>query len=121
MKVVVVSEDFRSISGKAGKARRFLVFEAARGARPVLERYYELPADAPTYHDLHDDDTTPFPFDGMELITGEAGVGFSERLLRRGTRVHITDERDPLTAVALLMSEQLPSKAPTPQDTAGCS
>ena len=39
MKVAVVSEDFRSLSGPAGKARRFLLFEAKQGQRPVLERY----------------------------------------------------------------------------------
>ncbi len=38
MKIAVVSEDFRTITGKAGKARRFLLFEAETGKRPQLER-----------------------------------------------------------------------------------
>ena len=55
MKIAVVSEDFRSVTGKAGKARRFLLFEAQRGRRPQLQRYLQLPEDLPTYHDLHSD------------------------------------------------------------------
>lgn len=42
-------------------------------------------------------------------ITGEAGDGFLERLARRGTQVHITSERDPHTAVELLLEDRLPA------------
>lgn len=121
MKVAVVSEDFRSLSGPAGKARRFLLFEAQRGRRPRLERYFELPKDFPTYHDLHEDDKTFHPIDGMALIAAEAGEGFSERLARRGTQVHITSEPDPHTAVALYLEGRLPAKAPSPPKQTQCS
>ena len=53
MKVAAVSEDFLTLSGKAGKARRFLVYEAERNRTPLLERKYELPAHVPAFHDLH--------------------------------------------------------------------
>lgn len=120
MKIAVVSEDFRSITGKAGKARRFLFFEAERGKRPQLEKYLELSEDLPTYHDLHEDDDTRHPLDGLVLITGEAGDGFRERLARRGTQVHITSERDPHTAVELLLEDRLPALNPTPRDASHC-
>jgi hypothetical protein len=120
MKIAVVSEDFRSITGKAGKARRFLVFDAAQGRRPELVQYLELPDGQPTYHDLHEDDETPHPVDGMVLVTGEAGEGFRERLARRGTQVHITPERDPHTAVVLLLQDSLPSLDPIPKDESDC-
>lgn len=120
MKVAVVSEDFRSLSGKAGKARRFLLFEAQKGRRPQLESYFELPNTCPTYHDLHQDDETHHPIDGMVLITSEAGEGFRERLARRGTQVHITSERDPHTAVALLLEGKLPGKEPNTGDGCHC-
>ena len=74
MRIAIASEDFRSITGKAGKARRFLLFEAERGKRPHLTKYLELAKDQPTYHDLHDDDDTVHPLDGLVLITGEAGA-----------------------------------------------
>jgi len=113
MKIAVVSEDFRSLSGPAGKARRFLLFEAVKGERPRLEKYFQLPEHCPTYQDLHENDKAFHPLDGIALITAEAGEGFRERLARRGTQVHITTERDPHTAVALLLDGRLPRKMPT--------
>lgn len=120
MKVAVVSEDFHTLSGPAGRARRFLVFEASRGNRPQLKHYLELPEHVPSYHDLHDDDSPLHPLDGMVLITGEAGAGFAERLARRGTRVVITDERDPHTAVTRWIEGDLPSRDPSPRDPGHC-
>ena len=120
MKVAVVSEDFRTLTGRAGRARRFLLFEADEGRPPQLETRVELPAECPTYHDLHEDDETPHPLDGMVLITNEAGEGFRERLAKRGTQVHITSERDPSTAVALLLEGKLPAKAPAPRQESHC-
>jgi hypothetical protein len=121
MKVAVVSEDFRSLCGPAGKARRFLLFGAERGNRPQLEQYLELPADFPTYHELHEDDDAFHPIDGMVLIAAEAGEGFRERLARRGTQVHITTERDPHTAVSLFLEGRLPEKAPSPPKASQCA
>ncbi len=120
MKIAVVSDDFRTLTGKAGKARRFLFFQAEKGKQPELETQVELPAQCPTYHDLHEDDETPHPLDGMVLITNEAGEGFRERLAKRGTQVHITSERDPYTAVVLLLEGKLPAKAPTPRQESHC-
>lgn len=112
MMIALVSEDFHILTGQAERARRFLLFEVEKGHRPRLARYFELPADMPSYDGLHGDDTKPFPLDGMALITSEAGVGFRERLERRGTRVHITSERDPHTAVKLLLEGKLPAAEP---------
>ncbi len=120
MKIAVVSDDFRTLTGKAGKARRFLFFQAEKGKQPELETQVALPAQCPTYHDLHEDDETPHPLDGMVLITNEAGEGFRERLAKRGTQVHITSERDPYTAVVLLLEGKLPAKAPTPRQESHC-
>lgn len=120
MKIAVVSDDFRTLTGRAGRARRFLLFEAEEGRPPQLETHVELPAQCPTYHELHDDDQTPHPLDGMVLIANEAGEGFRERLARRGTQVHITSERDPCTAVALFLEGKLPGKAPTPRQESDC-
>ena len=120
MRIAVVSEDFHSLIGSAGRARRFLLFEASRGNRPKLERYLELPEHVPSYHELHDDDRTHHPLDGLVLITAEAGAGFAERLARRGTRVVITDERDPHTAVTRWIEGGLPSRDPSPRDPGHC-
>jgi predicted Fe-Mo cluster-binding NifX family protein len=120
LKVAIVSEDFRTLSGKAGKARRFLLFEARKGRRPQLERYLEVPADRPTYHDLHEDDETLHPIDGMVLIASGAGEGLGERLARRGTTLYITRERDPHTAVSQLLQGTLPLEAPNAAGACRC-
>ncbi|ESQ15976.1 MAG TPA: nitrogen fixation protein [Chromatiaceae bacterium] len=121
MQIAVVSADFTSVTGPAGKARRYLIFDAEPNAAPRLQQQLELPEDAPTHHDLHEDDQAPHPVDGMVLITSEAGEGFSERLARRGTQVLITSETDPKTAVALWLDGRLPTLAPTPKEKTGCT
>ena len=73
-------------------------------AGPVLLR--KLRVAGLTFHDLHEDDVTPHPLDGMVLITGGAGEGFRERLARRGIEVHVTAEREPEVAVEKLLTER---------------
>jgi hypothetical protein len=121
MQIAVVSADFTTVTGPAGKARNYLVYTAEPGTEPRLERRLTLPDDAPTHHDLHEDDQSAHPVDGMVLITAEAGEGFTERLERRGTRVIITGETDPKTAVALYLDGRLPRRAPTPKEKTGCT
>jgi predicted Fe-Mo cluster-binding NifX family protein len=120
MKVAVVSDDFETLSGKAGRARRFLVYEADRTSQPKLEKRYELPNHIPTFHDLHEDDETLHPLDGMLLLTAEAGEGFRERLQRRAITVVITSERDPEQAVIKMFDGTLPELAPTPHQEGAC-
>jgi predicted Fe-Mo cluster-binding NifX family protein len=120
MKVAVVSDDFETLSGKAGRARRFLVYEADRTSQPQLEKRYELPEHIPTFHDLHEDNETPHPIDGMLLLTAEAGEGFRERLQRRAITVVITSERDPEQAVIKMFDGTLPELAPTPHQEGAC-
>lgn len=121
MQIAVVSNDFQTVTGPAGKARRYLIFDAEPNSEPRLQRRLELPEGAPTHHDLHEDDQAQHPVDGMLLITSEAGEGFTERLARRGTRVLITSETDPETAVALWLDGRLPTLPPTPKEKTGCT
>lgn len=121
MQVAVVSSDFRSVTGPAGKARRYLIFDVEPNGESRFQRQLELPEAAPTHHDLHEDDQARHPVDGMVLITSEAGEGFAERLARRETRVVITSESDPKTAVALWLKGRLPTLAPTPKEKTGCT
>jgi predicted Fe-Mo cluster-binding NifX family protein len=114
MKVAVVSDDFETLSGKVGKARRFLMYEADRTSQPMLERKMELPEHIPTFHDLHDDDDTLHPLDGTLLITAEAGEGFRERMQRRAITVVITSEQDPEQAIKQMLDGSLPEVPPTP-------
>lgn len=120
MKVAVVSEDFATLSGKAGKARRFLLYEAERSQAPRLEKKYELPENIPAFHDLHEDHQSPHPLDGMLLLTADAGEGFRERLQRRGITVVITSEHDPEQAIRKMFDGTLPEIPPTPREQCDC-
>ncbi len=120
MKVAVVSDDFKTLSGKVGKARRFLMYEADRTSQPVLEKRIELPEHIPAFHDLHDDNETLHPLDGTLLLTAEAGEGFRERMQRRAITVVITSERDPEQAIKLMLMGTLPELPPTPHRDGAC-
>ena len=113
MKVAVVSDDFRTLTGKVEEARRFLLFEAQKGKRPQLEKYFELPVNCPTYRELPKDEASFHPIDGMVVIANEAQPSYQGFLAQRGTRVHVTSVPDPHTAVALWLDGALPSKART--------
>ncbi len=119
MKIAIVSQDFRTIGGKTGRARNFLVYETNSKGEPILLEKLEIPETEPTFHDLHTDDVTPHRLNGMVLITGEAGEGLTERLSRRGITVYITSETDPKTAIKGVIDGTIPRVSPTPHKEDG--
>ncbi len=97
MRIAVTSQNFRTVTGHAGKSRRFLVFEAAAGAVPAEVERIDLPKEM-SFHEFHGDGA--HPVDGVEaIITGSCGAGFARRLAGRGIRVAVTQVEDPLAAV----------------------
>lgn len=97
MRIAVTSQNFRSITGHAGKTRRFLVFEAAAGAAPREVARLDLPREL-AFHEFHGDGT--HPIDGVAaVITAGCGAGFARRMAGRGIRVAVTTLEDPLAAV----------------------
>jgi predicted Fe-Mo cluster-binding NifX family protein len=115
MKIAVTSQNFRTVTGHAGKARRFLVFEADGGEVREVERL-DLPKEM-SFHELQGD--APHPVDGVDvLVTGGCGQGFVTRLARRGIRVVATGEADPAVAV-LLVSTGRPLPPPEPHEHHG--
>ncbi len=71
MKIAVTSQNFRTVTGHAGKARRFLVFEADGGEVREVERL-DLPKEM-SFHELQGD--APHPVDGVDvLVTGDPAV-----------------------------------------------
>ncbi|WP_107666938.1 NifB/NifX family molybdenum-iron cluster-binding protein [Cyanothece sp. BG0011] len=119
MKFALVSDDFETITGKTGRARKFLVYEGSQEVEPRLLEKLEVPETQPTFHDLHDDDITPHPLDQTILITGEAGVGLKERLSRRGITVYITSETEPLAAINGVIKGNIATLEPTPHKEDG--
>ena len=110
MRIGITSQNFRTITGHAGKSRRFLVFEAAPGQDPVAVERIDLPKEL-SLHEYHGDDHPLFRLD--VVITASCGTGFSQRLQRHGVRVLTTSATDPAVAAKTVAQNQdLPPAEP---------
>jgi|JFJP01.1.fsa_nt_gi predicted Fe-Mo cluster-binding NifX family protein len=100
MKIAISSQDFATITGHAGRASRFLVYQAELAQEPQLVEQITLSKDM-TFHEYHAHaPNAPHPLDGTELIiTTSAGENFQQRVTARGIRLAITDETDPVSAI----------------------
>lgn len=108
MRIAVSSQNFRSVTGHAGRARRFLVYTTDEAQGISLVDKLDLPKEL-AIHDL--DHRQPHPLYDMDvLITGGAGEGFKRRLAMQGVRVVATGETDPELAVKSFLTGTL--KAP---------
>jgi len=97
MRIGVTSQNFRTITGHAGKTRRFLIFEVEDRQEPREVERLDLPKESA----LHEYRGADHPIFGVDaLITASCGAGFFQRLARHGVRVFATSEPDPVTAVA---------------------
>jgi predicted Fe-Mo cluster-binding NifX family protein len=95
MKIGVTSQNFRTVTGHAGKTRRFLVYEAQQSEIQELERL-----DLPKEMSMHEFRGDRHPLDALDvLITASCGQGFVRRMAAKGVRVVTTGETDPLQAV----------------------
>lgn len=112
MRIAVTSQNFRTVTGYAGKARRFIIYEVD-GPDEIAEiTRLDLPM-AMAFHGF--DDRLQHPLDGVDvLITSGAGKGFVMRMARRGIRVVRTGETDPIAAVRGCLAGNL--KPPAPHD-----
>jgi predicted Fe-Mo cluster-binding NifX family protein len=97
MKIAVTSQNFHSVTGHAGRARRFLIYDAQPGADPVEVGRLDLPKEL-AMHDF--DDAGPHPVDDVDVILTQGfGNGFAKRMAKRGIIAVTTDETDPVAAV----------------------
>jgi predicted Fe-Mo cluster-binding NifX family protein len=110
MRIAVTSQNFRTVTGHAGKARRFLVYEAVGEEPPREVARLDLPKEM-SLHEHHGGDHPVYGFDAV--ITASCGAGFVQRLASRGVQVIATAETDPLAAVAAVAAGRpLPPAAP---------
>jgi predicted Fe-Mo cluster-binding NifX family protein len=111
MKVGVTSQNFRTITGHAGKTRRFLVYEPDEQGRPVEVERLDLPREM-SMHEFRGEDHPIFHLD--VLITAGCGEGFLRRLGNHGVKVIATSETSPVTAVSRVLAGQpLPPPEPS--------
>lgn len=114
LKIGVSSQNFRTITGHAGKGRRFMVYATHDGTEvKELERL-----DLPKEMALHEwNGHGEHPLFGLDyLITGGCGEGFVRKMGSRGVLVRATAETDPVTAVKALLAGTLPPAAPHEHD-----
>lgn len=112
MRIAVTSQNQRSITGHAGKSRRFIVYELTADREPVEVERLDLPKDM-SLHDYHGDDHPLFNLRLDAVVTGGAGSGFVQRMARQGIQVLTTSETDIAAALsALAAGRPLPAAAP---------
>ncbi len=110
MKIAVTSQNFRTVTGHAGKTRRFLIYtDDGQGQAVEVDRLY-LPKEM-SMHEFRGDS---HPIQAADvLITAGCGEGFARRLAQMGIQVVATGETDPQTAAqAVLDGRPLPPPAP---------
>ncbi len=107
MRIAVSSQNFRTVTGHAGQARRFFVFEADGQQPPKEVERLDLDANFAIHGYDHG---AKHPLDSMNvLITGSAGEGFIRHMAARGVRVVATGESVPELAVAAFLSGRVKS------------
>lgn len=112
MKIAVASADFRNVTGHAGRARKFLVFEVTAEGAAGDPIGVELEPDM-VFHHFKDD--RPHPLDGIDaLITLSAGDSFIKKMADRGIDAVQTAETDSAKAVHDYVAAKLSPPKPRP-------
>ncbi len=112
MRVAVATQDYRTVGGHAGQARRWLVFDAAPEQPPTLVEQVELTREQVFHHWRNEG---PHPLDGIAaVIAASAGEGFIRRMEKRGVAAAMTGETDPCKAVAAWCANAVPPPKPRP-------
>ncbi len=110
MIIGVTSQNFRTVTGHAGKARRFLIFSDDDEGNPQEVERLDLPLEM-SMHEFRGDSHPLFNL--HVLITASCGQGLSNRMAAQGVRVIATSETDPLEAArAVLAGEELAPPQP---------
>ena len=120
MKIAIVSKNFLTVTPHAGRAQRFLVFEAQPGKTPRQVERLDLSLDQ-TLQFFKGDQSHPLA-SVHALITGSAGSGVIERLKSCGIDTVTTRETDPIRAIQLYLAGLLKATPCDPQELpAPCS
>ena len=98
----MTSQNFRTVTGHAGKTRRFLVYEVAEKGEPDEVERLDLPKNM-SIHETPEDASHPLDYVDM-VITQSCGPGFPRKLARRGIRVAVSEVEDPVEAVKSVLA-----------------
>lgn len=110
MKIAIATKNFTEVSGHAGQARQWLLYD-------LTEHHSNQLLPTPKFIELDKtqilhtfEDKTAHPLDGVDIVVaGSAGDGFIRHMKLRGTEVLLTGEADPTMAITrILAGEALP-------------
>ncbi len=113
MKIAVTSQNRKTITGHAGKCRKFWVYEVENNT-VATKKLLELPIEQ-SFHES--DHAAPHPLDGVNvLIAGGMGMGLQHRLKQKGILAVSTAETDPDQAVVAWLAGSLIELPPDAHD-----
>ena len=101
MNIAITSQNFRTITGHAGKTRRFIIYHCTTDGKIEEIERLDLPKEM-SMHAYHGEDH-PIQIADV-LITGGCGEGFIRRLAQWDIQVIATSETDPLQAINTYLS-----------------
>jgi predicted Fe-Mo cluster-binding NifX family protein len=102
MKIAIATNDSGSrVSGHAGKARHWLVFDCQPGL-PIPEPASVVLTEQQLPHHFRDD--APHPLHGVEImVAASAGDGFLRHMAKWGAQVLLTGETEPRVALGKIL------------------
>ena len=113
MRIAVASQNRKTVTGHAGKCRKFWIYEA-EGKEISGRNLLELPIEQ-SFHESPRG--APHPLDGVDvLIAGGMGAGMRARLDEKGIRAVATAETDLERAVAAWLAGSLAELPPEAHD-----
>ena len=110
MKIAIATKDYTAVSGHAGQARQWLVYDLSQHrSNQLLPAPRRIDLDKEQLLHVFEDDG-PHPLDGIDLVVcASAGDGFIRHMKKRGAEVLLTGESDPALAITcILAGESLP-------------
>ena len=113
MKIAVaITNDAAKVSGHAGRARHWLVYDAEAPDSVAAPSRMDLDSEM-VFHHLKEG--AAHPLDGIEVIIAiSAGEGFLKHMEKRGIHVALTAETDPAKAVGDYLAQSLSAPKPRP-------
>lgn len=113
MKIAIASSDFTKVTGHAGRARKWLVYDITSDGQIIQPpQRVEFSSDM-VFHHFQDDG--PHPLDDIQVIIAtSAGEGFLKHMEKRGIDAVLTGETDPMAAAQAYLAEKLPPPKPRP-------
>ncbi len=113
MKIAITSQNRKTVTGHAGKCRKFWIYKI--DGKTVLGReLLELPIEQTFHESAHG---ASHPLDGVDvLISGGMGGGMRNRLRQMGIAAAITAETDLEKAVTGWLDGTLPPAGPEDHD-----